>query len=166
MMRRLLVGVREFEKLRLTPRSAKNGHARRKRVVAGVTHRNRDGRPTGGGREDLRVVAGGRGHVADETRRIAPRRVDDSIELEAIQRCAEHNAEVGAIRLVAGAARLRIYGCRGALGLLEPCLHGGVESPRANQLVERLDRRAITGARNPLLEVVLEAVASAAARDA
>ena len=83
MVRRLLVRVGEREQPAFVPGTAKDRQARGECAAACETHRDRDRRKPCRRRIDLAVVARQiRSHVADNGRRIAPRRVDERIEFQ------------------------------------------------------------------------------------
>src|SRR5689334_5989031 len=71
----LLVRVRETYQRWLRPCATEERDPRRQQAAAGVSHGNLDRREAGRRREELAVVAVRRVEIADEPRRVAPRRV-------------------------------------------------------------------------------------------
>src|SRR5262245_29753602 len=72
---RLLVREGEPQERFLAPRAAEELQAGRQTVAARVTHRDGDRGKAGARREELVVVAARRIEIANEPRRVAPRRI-------------------------------------------------------------------------------------------
>ena len=84
MPRRLLVRVRELDQHGLTPRSAEDRHAGGQHAATRETHRDVDRRKARRRREQLTVVACWCVQVTNETRRIAPRRIHERVQPQAV----------------------------------------------------------------------------------
>src|SRR5579872_5906195 len=104
MVGRLLVRVREAEERRFAPRASEKLEAGGQRAPGGA-HRHGDRGKAGARREQLVVVAARRVEIADETRRVAPRRVDERVELRVVHQCVDRGAELLAKQLAPLAAR-------------------------------------------------------------
>jgi hypothetical protein len=100
MVRRLLIRVGDPQQQRLRPGAPVNRHSHRQQTAASVSHRDVDRRESGGGGEELAVVAGRRVQVADQARRIAPRGIDKGIQLEPVHGLRHGLADLLSIRLV------------------------------------------------------------------
>ena len=78
-MRQLFVSIGDLQQRRLRPRTPINAHARGKRAPASKTHGDIDGRETRGRRVELAIITCRRVEIADQTRRIAPRRIEQRL---------------------------------------------------------------------------------------
>src|SRR6516162_1257569 len=105
MMRCLLVRVCQLEECRFAPGTAEQLKAGRQRPATGKAHRYRDRGKTGAGCEELAVVAAWRVQIANEPRRIAPRRVGEGVELTRVHQLQHSGAELFAELVAALAAR-------------------------------------------------------------
>src|SRR4051812_28866744 len=81
----LFIGIADFDQRRVAPRTANDLQARRQ-VLAGVSHRNDQGRPMQARRNPSGRTCGGRVAIAIELGWIACRRSDDRIDLGGIHR--------------------------------------------------------------------------------
>src|SRR2546421_5597584 len=111
MMRRLLVRVSEREQTAFVPGAAKDRQARGECAAARETHRDSDRRETCRRRIDLAVVARQiKSHIADDRRRIAPRWIDERVELQHGHRGEHRIAKLLAIVTTGLATRTVIAG--------------------------------------------------------
>ena len=82
--------------------------------------------------------------IADEARRVAPGRVDESVELGGVHRADDRGAESGAELVPRAAPRQLLGRGLGALLLLQPSLDGGMVPVRADDRVEGAQLRTVT----------------------
>lgn len=101
MARRLFVGISKLDQLRLRPGAPVNRHSRGKRAAARIAHWHINRREAGGGRIELAIISVRRVHIADQPRRIAPCRIDESVQFELVHRLEHriaHLFSIGGIR--------------------------------------------------------------------
>src|ERR1051325_286129 len=137
MLRRLLIRIAELDERRLVERSAEHLQASGERVVARVAHGDRDRRHPRLWREHLAVVAMRSVEVANESRRIAPGRIDQRVEMQAVHRLRHGRTHGIAYALPTLTAGRRIRRLRHRLRRLEPLLDARVIQPRPDDRVER-----------------------------
>src|SRR5215475_9394589 len=99
MFGRLFVRVYEPDQIRLAERPSQKCQTSRQRAV-GESHRNSDRGESGLRREHLAVVARRALQVADLTRRIAPRRIDDGVEAVFLHRLQQSLTESDVARVL------------------------------------------------------------------
>src|SRR6185436_18696007 len=107
-------------------------------------------------RKDLAVVTIGGVQIADEGRRIAPRRVAESVQLQRVHRLRDRCAECGAIsHLLPARGAVRSLWRRG-LCSLESYLDRRVKSARLDDLFQRTYGHAIALRAEVRIDVALE----------
>src|SRR5688572_15254040 len=131
MTRRLLVCVRELDQRRLTPRAPENGHPGGQ-GPPGIPHRHAYGWPAREWRVHLAIVAVRRVEVTDQSRRVAPGRVDDGVEAQTVQRRTQHSPDISAKLNDLCAPGLRVDRRGRALSALEAHLHAGMKASGAH----------------------------------
>src|SRR6266545_970668 len=94
MMCRLLVRVGEREQRRLAPGAAEELESRRQRVPPRISHRDGNGGKACARREQLIVVATRRVEVSDQSGRVAPRRVNQRIQMLVVHHLQDTRAEL------------------------------------------------------------------------
>ena len=164
MMRRLLVGVGKPKQRGFAPGAAEKLQSRRQRVVPRVAHRHGNRGEAGARREHLVVVASRRIQIANQPRRIAPRRVDQGIELPLVQQLQHARAQLLAEIFAAPAARRLARHVGGRLRALEALLDRRMKSPGLDDVVERVQRRLVAEAGEIVVQIVFELITAAALR--
>ena len=143
MVRRLFIRIGEREQPAFVPGTAKDRQARGECAAARETHRDRDRGKPGRRRIDLAVVARQiRSHIADDRRRIAPRWIDERVELQRRHRRQHRIAKLLAIVTTGLATGTVVAGVVGRLRALEPAPNRRVKVAALDDLVQRLDWRA------------------------
>src|SRR5262249_62419079 len=99
MFGRLLVSVDELDQIRLAEPPSQKRKTSRQRAV-GESHRNSDRGESGLRREHLAIITRRALQVADLTRRIAPRRIDDGVEAVFLHRLQQSLTESDVARVL------------------------------------------------------------------
>src|ERR1700722_7969583 len=138
MMSRLFVRKRNLQQRRLRLCTPIDGHADGKRAPASESHRNIDSRESRSWRVELAVITRGTVEVTDEPRRIAPRRINECIELQLIHRLQDRLAHLVAIsRVSLAGGRFRAVRWSRLSGF-QAALHRWMKAPGFNNLGEAL----------------------------
>ena len=164
MVGRLLVCEGETEEPRLVPRPPEELQARRQSVSAREAHRDGNCRKAGARRKELVVVAARRVEVADETRRIAPGRIDHRVEALIVHELEHRRAQLHAKFVAGHAPGALARDVVGRLSRFEAHLDRRVEVARLDHVGERMHRRLVAESGEIAVQVVLELIAAAALR--
>ena len=154
----MFIPVSERKQPAFVPRTAKDRQARGEGAATRESHRDGDRGKPRGRRIDLAVVAREiRSHIADDRRWIAPRGIDERVELQRRHRREHRVAKLFAILTTGPTTRTVVAGVVGRLRALEPPANRRVKVTALDDLVERLDGR--TGFRQVVFKIVLETAA-------
>ncbi len=128
MVCRLLVRVRQLDQRRFRPCAAEERDPSRQQAAPRVTHRHLNRRKARRRRKELAVVAVRCVEIANQPRRIAPRRVNKRVDLLRLQRLQNGRANLLAV-LAFRFARGRVRSIFSFLfRLLEPPLHAWMKA--------------------------------------
>src|SRR4051812_31752209 len=156
MMGGLLVRVGHPNQRRFVPWPSEDRQSRRKSLSSRVTHGDVDRWKAGRRREDLTVVSVRRIQIADQPWRVAPRRVDERVQLLRVHRrqhCGTKLLEILRFRFARAAVGSVVVGV--FLSPFETELYRGMKAARTNDLLDRMNGSvAETG--EVAIQIVLE----------
>src|SRR6185503_4690464 len=104
--------------------------------------------------------------ISKQARRVAPRRVEERVELAGVHQRNHGGAQFGAKLVPAAAPRRLSRHLVRSLGSFEPYLNRRVKAARLDDVRERMHWRLVAEVGEVTVQVVLELIAAAALRRA